>query len=383
MTAIGRHLASHCAISMMRHSVWFLSSSLRTTVLVALTALALLIAGVAPIHAQPSTSAEVLSQEELDELRGHMDVFSNVLKEGLGLNARAGVFVPRQGDVRGRYLAGQGVMLEIMSPLQGSRGAVSAQAVNSAFQDLSSQLNNLMTRGAMMRPDLDAIRETMALSLRSDEVAEFYRDQLLRLSAIDDFSVIDRVLATASSSVQGLHTSGEIDTPTLQELSEQLRILRRELMLRVEQANTLRREMREQSQLIGTLPDEETRARWQQAREALQDQLAQLHVDALAQAGQLRARNEEINARRAAQWQQDVQAFESQTFAALCDYAAGLRSLPDRENITVVLAGLGEASNDGGRRDKVHVVSKQNLMLCQRGDIDSRALRGRAVSYSY
>jgi hypothetical protein len=383
MTAIGRHLASHCAISMMRHSVWFLGNSLRPTVLAAVTALALLVAGAAPLHAQPPTSAEVLSQEELDELRGHMDVFSNVLKEGLGLNARAGVFVPRQGDVRGRYLAGQGVMLEIMSPLQGSRSTVSAQAVNSAFQDLSAQLNNLMTRGAMMRPDLDAMRETMALSLRSDEVAEFYREQLLRLSAIDDFSAIDRVLATASSSVQGLHTLEEIDTPALQELSEQLRVLRSELMLRVEQANTLRREMREQSQRTDTLPDEETRARWQQARETLQDQLAQLHVDALAQAGQLRARNEEINARREAQWQQDVQAFELLTFAALCDYAAGLRALPDRENITVVLAGLGDASSDGGRRDKVHVVSKQNLMSCQRGDIDSQVLRSRAVSYSF
>lgn len=383
MIAIGRHLASHCAISMMRHSVRFLGNSLRPTALAAVTALALLVAGAAPLHAQPPTSAEVLSQEELDELRGHMDVFSNVLKEGLGLNARAGVFVPRQGDVRGRYLAGQGVMLEIMSPLQGSRSNVSAQAVNSAFQDLSAQLNNLMTRGAMMRPDLDAMRETMALSLRSDEVAEFYREQLLRLSAIDDFSVIDRVLATASSSVQGLHTLGEIDTPALQELSEQLRVLRSELMLRVEQANTLRREMREQSQRTDTLPDEETRARWQQARETLQDQLAQLHVDALAQASQLRARNEVINARREAQWQQDVQAFELLTFAALCDYAAALRALPDRENITVVLAGLGDASSDGGRRDKVHVVSKQNLMSCQRGDIDSQVLRGRAVSYNF
>jgi hypothetical protein len=323
------------------------------------------------------------SQADIDELRGNVDVFTNVLKEGLGLNTRTGAFSPRQGDVRGRYLAGQGIVLDITTPLQGGRNAVSAQAVNNAFQDLSVQLNNLMNRGALMRPDLDSMREAMALSLRSDEVAEFYREQLQRLSAMEDFSAIDRVLATASASLQGLHSLGEIDASTMQDLSERLREMRRELMVKLDDANTLRREMREQSQRTDALPDEETQARWQHARDVLRDQLAQLHERAMEQAEQLQARNEQISTRRAEQWRQDVQAFEVQTFAALCDYAGGLRALPDNEYLTIVLVGLGEDAPGGGRRDRIHVVSKQDLLLCQRGDIDNQALRGRAASYSF
>lgn len=351
------------------------SGPIRRAVLTGTTMLALAVGGLA--------YAQSPSQAEIDELRRNVDVFTSALKEGLGLNTRTGVFSPRPGDVRGRYLAGQGVVLDIFTPLQSGRSMVSAQAVNSAFQDLSVQLNNLMNRGAMMRPDLDAMRETMALSLRSDEVAEFYREQLQRLSAIEDFSAVDRVLATASASAQGLHSLGEIDAPTMQDVSERLREMRSELMLKLDDANSLRREMREQSQRTDTLPDQETRARWQQSREALQEQLAQLHRDALIQAEQLQARNELISARRAEQWRQDVQAFEVQTFAVLCDYAAGLRALPDNEYLTVVLAGLGEDSPDGGRRDRIHVVSKQDLLLCQRGDIDNQTLLGRAVSYSF
>ncbi|MEX2334853.1 MAG: hypothetical protein WD600_11390, partial [Pseudohongiella sp.] len=112
------------------------------------------------------TSAQNLSTEQLAEMRRSIDVFSGVLRESLGFNERRGLFSPRTGDVQGHYLAGQGIVLELISPLQRYRGSASMQSLNSALEDLSSQLGSLMTGGVVSRPDFEAMRDSMALSLR-------------------------------------------------------------------------------------------------------------------------------------------------------------------------------------------------------------------------
>ena len=67
----------------------------------------------------------------------------------------------------------------------------------------------------------------------------------------------------------------------------------------------------------------------------------------------------------------------------MCDFGASLRELPDNENISVILVGLGEDGEDNRRTDKVHVYSVADLRACQRGNIDALALRERASAYSY
>jgi hypothetical protein len=323
------------------------------------------------------------TQEEFDELRRNVDIFTGMLKEGLGFNVRQQVFMPRGGDVRGRYLAGQGITLEITTPLQSARAAIGMQSMQDSLQDLSVQLSSLMERGLVMRPDFESLRESMALSLRSEEIATFYREQMQRLSSIEDFTVVDRALSAASASVRNLQNLGELDAATTERMSEELRELRGELVARVSEMNELRREMRERSQASDELPDDQTRQRWQQASEQLQAQAAELREQAMTQTQALRERNEQLRAQRVVQWQQEVTDFENQVFRLLCEFAGGLRSLPDGENVTAILSGLGEDAGTASRRDRIHVISREDLQLCQRGDIDFAQLRQRAVSYTF
>jgi len=361
----------------MKHSVDRPRSILGSNVISALIGLTLVWVFAGPLHAQTA------NQEEIDELRRNVDIFTGLLREGLGFNTRPQVFMPRTGDVKGRYLAGQGITLEIATPLQGTRGAISMQSMQDSLQDLSVQLGSLMERGMVMRPDFESLRETMALSMRTDEIAAFYREQIQSLSSIEDFSVVDRTLAAATATVQNLHNLGEIDAPTMERISTELRRLRIELLARVTEMNDLRREMRERSQASDELPDAQTQQRWQQAREQLQAQAAELREDAMVQAQSLRERNEQLRARRVAQWQQEVSDFETQVFQLLCEFAGGLRSLPDNENVTAILNGLGDETGDGSRRDRIHVMARADLQLCQRGDINFEELRSRAVSYNF
>jgi hypothetical protein len=61
-----------------------------------------------------------------------------------------------------------------------------------------------------------------------------------------------------------------------------------------------------------------------------------------------------------------------------------LRELPGDESISIILTGLGEDSEDDNRRtDKVHVLSKGDVLQCQNGDIDMATLQQRSTQYSY
>ena len=104
----------------------------------------------------------------LDEMQRNIEIFSGVLREGLGLNTRAGIFSPLNGSVRGTYFMKQGVVLEVISPLGNSRSSINWQSLEGSLQQLSGQISDFVsarTNGA----DLAAMRESMALSLRAEE----------------------------------------------------------------------------------------------------------------------------------------------------------------------------------------------------------------------
>lgn len=330
-----------------------------------------------------TATAQNLTAEQMDEMRRSIDVFSGVMRESLGFNERRGVFSPRAGDVQGRYLAGQGIVLELITPLQGFRSTTSMQSLNSALEELSSQLGTLMTSGVVSRPDFEAMRDNMAMSLHSDDIAAFYRDQMQQLSALFDMPAIEQALASAAASAHNLRNMAEMDPASLEQMNQQLQELRAQLAQRLGETEALRREIRERAMQTDALPSAEIQASWQQAREQLEVQIAALREQIAAQAQALRQRNEALEAERLAQWQQNVAGLEEQVFRVLCDYASGLRALPDDEHLTLMMTGLGGQADAGRQPDRVHVFNKSDLLACQRGDLDPEDMRSRAVSYDF
>lgn len=330
-----------------------------------------------------SATGQNLSTERLDEMRRSIDVFSGVMRGSLGFNERRGLFSPRAGDVHGHYLAGQGIVLEMITPLQGFRSTASMQSLNSALEELSTQLGSLMSTGVVSRPDFEAMRDNMAMSLRSDEIAAFYREQMQQLSALFDMPAIEQALASAAASAHNLRNMGEMDPASLEQMNQQLRDLRVQLTQRLGETEALRQEIRERAMQTDVLPTAEVQENWQQARDQLEVQVAALREQVAEQAQALRERTEALEAERLAQWQQDVTELEGRVFVVLCDYASGLRALPDDEHLTLRMTGLGRPADDGRQPDRVHVFDKSDLLACQQGDLGPEDLRSRAISYDF
>lgn len=215
-------------------------------------------------------------------------VFAGVLRGGLELDARPGLPGARGAGVSGYYLVGQGVVMQLNTPLRSRRGSMGLLGLQDALQSDIDALAEL--RRGLPRPDADAMRSRMALSLRGDpDTAE--------------------------------------DAP---------------------------------------------------AAAADTDEAAQAATEQWAQA---RARSEALRARHQAEWQQQVTAFEQRLFDLLCDYGASLRLLPDDQYLTLVLSGLG-GEDPARREDRLHVLSRESLLQCQRGEIDAAGLQQLALSYA-
>jgi altronate dehydratase len=68
----------------------------------------------------------------------------------------------------------------------------------------------------------------------------------------------------------------------------------------------------------------------------------------------------------------------------MCNYGSILRELPENENISIILIGLGEESEESTHRvNKVHIISKTSVLQCQSGEIDRLTLQQSSAQYSY
>ena len=328
------------------------------------------------------SAGKVWSQtdDQVLAMRQTVDLLSTTLEEGLGLNDRRGIFSPRAGDVRGRYLPTQGVVLEILTPLQNRGGAMDRW--DTSLSQLSSQLNGLIQQGAVTRPDFDAMRDQLALTMRTDEVSAYYRE-ILQSLASQDVSIIDRGLAAASEALQSLQAMGHLDADERRELSQSLQDLRSRFASQIQQMETLRQQVREQLSESETLPEQSLQDAWNRARANLGQELADLRVEVAGQMAELQQAREQAEALREQQNAQAAADFQSRLFALLCDYGAGLRALPDTEVLNVILSGLGDALPSGERRDLMYIVEKESLQSCQQGRITAAQLLAISKQFQY
>lgn len=320
--------------------------------------------------------------DTLFTMRQNVELLSTTLEEGLGLNERRGVFSPRAGDVRGRYLQGQGVVLEVLTPLQ-TREGFTMDAFSASLSQLSSQLDGLLQQGAMSRPDFEAMRDQLAMTLRSDEVAAYYRELMQQLQRVQDIPAIERALTGAGATLQSLQALGQIDAATEERLTRQLQNQRQQLQQHMAEWENLRQQIREHMQQSDVMPDAALQQTWANAREQLERELSALKTSIAEQSAQLQLQHQQAEQVRQQQATVALDEFQARLFVLLCDYAASLRALPAGESLSVVLTGVGDDMSDGGRRDVVYQIERQALQSCLQGQITAEQLRRQAVSYQY
>jgi len=325
-------------------------------------------------HAQSGAS-------DIIAMRQAVDLLSTTLEEGLGLNERRGIFSPRAGSVRGRYLPTQGVVLEIVTPVLNRGSAI--DRLDSSLNQLATQLNGLLQQGSVPRPDFEAMRDQLALSVRTDEVAAYYRQFLQNLSA-QDVSAIDRGLSAASEALQSLQAMGHLDADERARMTESLQQMRTKFAQQMLAMDALRQQVRDQLAESEILPDQSIQQGWESTRASLEQELTALRTAVAQQLTVLQQERENAEAEREQQTQQALAEFQTRLFALLCDYgAAGLRPLPDDEVLNVILVGVGDPLPSGQRRDLMYVVVKELLQSCQQGQITSAQLLAVSSQFQY
>ncbi len=320
---------------------------------------------------------------QIDELRKSVDIFAGVLREALGLNTRAGIFSPLNGSVQGLYLAEQGVMLELVTPLSNTRSFYGVQSLSSSLQELSGQLSSLAATQTMrlQRIELSGSGDSSGNTLQGDPAQVPYRALLERLASIDFSAEIESSLRAAAEAASSLNLSGHIDRAAYDALVQEMSQLRQQMSEQVLAFQTLRNRIGEES-AAAQAADPTVTSRWQSEIDALQRSIEPIREAARAKAQELREQSEQSRLAREEQWQRDLVAFEVNLFKVVCDYSAALRLLPEEEHLTLVLKGLGEET-DVRREDRIHVLQKADMQRCLLGEMTSGQLQESARTYTY
>ncbi|MEQ8409896.1 MAG: hypothetical protein RKH07_16630 [Gammaproteobacteria bacterium] len=310
--------------------------------------------------------------DDLRDLRLSIEAFAGVLEDALGLNQSTGLFGISLGGTESTYLQGQGAVIEVRSPLANQRNRLSMASLSTAMQSLAARNNPFE---AMRR---QTASESLAATAADSPADSFYNEMMERIASVDFSLAVNSALQQAGNAARSLRSLDEIDTPTYESVQSGLDDLRDRVSARQNELRQLQNEIR------SAVTQEDVSEDTLSSRvDTLLGQLEPLRNEAEAAAEQLNARMEQASQRYAQQWQQEFVSFEEQLYTAMCDFGASLRELPDNENISVILVGLGEDGEDNRRTDKVHIYSVADLRACQRGNIDAAVLQERASAYSY
>jgi len=82
--------------------------------------------------------------------------------------------------------------------------------------------------------------------------------------------------------------------------------------------------------------------------------------------------------RQTKQQEELLNAVKNSIARSLCDYGAGLRTLPEDERISVILSGAAEK-----RQSVIMVFDKKRVMQCVSGKLKSENLLEKAESYTF
>jgi len=321
-------------------------------------------------------SNSIAQEINLQELQDNIDTFSMVIEEALELDQGAGLFGINVGGVDPIYLYGQGVLLEVRTPLASQRNRLRLTSLNSTMRTLQGE--NPFER--IMRRTTPSV---MSMEPLYAEANSFYRNMMERIAKIDYSLIISAAIQQASNSTRALRTIGDISDTDFEKLRIEFQNMRDSMNENLRRLSQLQEEITKASD-INESNSEEFDLQANSRLDGLEENLESLRTSALARAEELKVRTEVAEKVYVAQWQEDIVTLEENLYKTICNYGATLRALPLDERVSILLKGLGRESEDITKvADKVHVLLNQDIQRCQNGSINISELRDRARQYSY
>ena len=323
---------------------------------------------------------------QLEGLQRNIDIFSGVLEDALDFEESKGLFGLSLGGIESTYLIGQGVVLELRTPLANSRNRLSLASLNSAMQTLQVRGNPFealalsQSRAQSLSSSAPA-SPVMALRNQSADSTSAYNQMMERVANVDYSLAVNNAIQQATESARSLRSLGSIDEGDYAELRADIEGLRAEMGEKMQDLREIEAQITESTSQAITQSNIEEEVRLK--LNTVMTQIEPLREQAVAKAAQLRRRSEQAEQAYTQQWQQDVVMFEDKLYQAMCDYGSTLRELPRDERVSIILTGLGVQGEDQRRTDKIHVFNKADLQACQSDDISVATLRERSDHYSY
>ena len=327
---------------------------------------------------------------QLEDLQRNIDIFSGVLEDALDFEESKGLFGLSLGGIESTYLIGQGVVLELRTPLANSRNRLSLASLNSAMQTLQVRGNPFealalsQSRAQSLSSSSSssaAASPVMALRNQSADSTSAYNQMMERVANVDYSLAVNNAIQQATESARSLRSLGSIDEGDYAELHADIEGLRAEMGEKMQDLREIEAQITESTSQAITQSNIEEELRLK--LNTVMAQIEPLREQAVAKAAQLRRRSEQAEQAYTQQWQQDVVMFEDKLYQAMCDYGSTLRELPRDERVSIILTGLGVQGADQRRTDKIHVFNKADLQACQSDDISVATLRERSDHYSY
>lgn len=338
-----------------------------------------LVAAIAAITTLSANAQEL----QLQSLQRNIDIFSGVLEEALDFTQTTGIFGVSLGGIDSTYLYGQGVVMEVRSPLASGRNRMGLASLSSAMQSLQSRAELFASVSAPQIANRNGQAPRLSLATGAAEVSDFYAEMADRIASIDYSLIANNAIQQATESARALRSLGDVDNSVYDNLRVDLNTLQENVQLNTQQLREIAEDVRK-AQAQGTATtDGDIESDLRNKLDDLMARFEPLREQAIAKAAELKQRKEEAEQAYAANWQVEVLELETKLYAAMCDYGSTLRELPDSESVSIILTGLGEMREDQRRKDKLHVFSKSDLLQCQAGDIDQAMLQQRSVQYSY
>ncbi len=310
---------------------------------------------------------------DLATLKEEIALLSGVFQEGLGLGNSSSFLGFGNGRIESLYLSGQGVVMEIRTPLANQRSRLSLSALASSLRNVAGRENPLAPTAPRQE---QADRSERVLPRPEESVATEFQETVTESRSSDYQADIYGEISRASRLARMLRDMGAMEPNTLVATEQSLAALRRESEINLQQLRQLEVEAGTQ-QLETTTSSSRSRLR------ELHDTLASISNRAMQQASELDDRIEAAREEQRQRWMQDVAALESDLFDLLCEFGVTLESLPAGEHVSIILVGLGSGSEGVRHGDLIHVVSRNDLVACQAGDLDVDTLQQRTVSYDY
>lgn len=330
-----------------------------------------------------ASAVSALAQDpQLEDLQRNIELFSGVLEDALGFEESKGLFGLSLGGIESTYLIGQGVVLDVRTPLANSRNRLSLASLNSAMQSLQAR-GNPFESIAQSQTQSSSTQASPVMAMRSQPAGSgnFYSEMMDRIANVDYSLVVNNAIQQATESARSLRSLGSVDEDDYAQLRADLDGLRAEMGEKMQGLREVEAQIRQSTAqaIADSNIEEEMRLKF----DTVMKQIEPLRVQAVAKAAELKLRSEQAERAYTQRWQQDVTVFEDKLYRAMCDYGSTLRELPDDERVSIILTGLGEQGEGQRRSDKIHVFNKADLQECQSGDISVVTLRERSDQYSY